>query len=493
MQEIVIGSTQSLDDFSALSEQERHKILVEWNDTTVNYPKHLCIHQLFEAQVEKTPDNIAVVFKEQQLTYQELNHQANKIAHYLQSLGVGQEVLVGICVERSLSMVVGLLGILKAGGAYVPLDPTYPKERLSFMLSDSQVQVLLTQQKFLEGFTGSGAKVVCLDDVFDSNENRYNLQSKKNPHSGVAPENLAYVIYTSGSTGTPKGVLIQHQGLCNLAQAQVRLFDVHPHSRVLQFASFSFDASVWEIVMALCSGASLYLGTQDSLRPGADLIQLLHEQSITHITLPPTALAALPKEELPSLQTLIVAGEACNPKLIAQWSKGRRFFNAYGPTESTVCATVAECTSGDTQPPIGRPIANTQVYILDRYLQPVPIGTPGELYIGGDGLARGYLNARELTQEKFIPNPFSHEEGARLYKTGDLVRYRPDGNLEYLGRIDSQVKIRGFRIELEEIEKLLIQHAEVQQAAVIAREDIPGDKRLVAYVVPTQKPDAIWL
>ncbi|ACC81021.1 non-ribosomal peptide synthetase [Nostoc punctiforme] len=483
MEETIINSIQNINNLSALTEQERHKILVEWNHTTVAYPKHLCIHQLFEAQVEKTPDSIAVVFKEEQLTYQELNHRANKIAHYLRLLGVDTEVLVGICVERSLEMIVGILSILKAGGAYVPLDPTYPKERLSFMLSDSQVQVVLTQEKFVDDLAASGAKLVCLDD-----KKSFHQESNENPSSGVAPENLAYVIYTSGSTGTPKGVLIQHQGVCNLAQAQVKLFNVQQNSRVLQFASFSFDASVWEIFMALCSGASLYIGTQDSLRPGIDLMRLLQEQSITHVTLPPTALAALPKEELPNLQTLIVAGEACNPKLIAEWSKGRRFFNAYGPTESTICATVAEYT-GDTQLTIGRAIANTQIYILAQDRQPVPIGTPGELYIGGDGLARGYLNRPELTKEKFIPHPFEKAEGSRLYKTGDLARFLPDGNIEFLGRVDHQVKIRGFRIELGEIEALLSQHSDVQQAVVIAREDIPGDQRLVAYIVLKQKLD----
>ena len=487
MQEIVIDSNDDVDDYSALTEQERHKILVEWNDTRIDYPRHLCVHELFAAQVAKTPDNIAVIFEGQKLTYQELNHRANQVAHYLQSLGVEPEMLVGIGVERSLEMIIGMLGILKAGGAYLPLDPTYPQERLSFMLSDSQVQVLLTQQKFVESFADSGAKTVCLDQDWEL----ITRQNQENPTSDVTAENLAYVIYTSGSTGTPKGVMIQHRGVCNLAQAQVKLFGVNQNSRVLQFASFSFDASVSEIVMALCSGASLYLGNQDSLRPGIDLIRFLRQQSITHATLPPTALAALPKEELPNLQTLIVAGEACNPKLIAQWSKERRFFNAYGPTESTVCATVAECTFGETQPTIGRAIANIQIYILDHNLQPVPIGVPGELYIGGDGLARGYLNRPELTKEKFISNPFKKTEGSRLYKTGDLARYLPDGNIEFLGRVDNQVKIRGFRIELDEIEKLLIQHPDVKQAAVIAREDIPGDKRLLAYVVLNQKPEAI--
>lgn len=342
---------------------------------------------------------------------------------------------------------------------------------------------LLTQQKFVEKFPDHQSKIVCLDIDGES----INRHSQENlTLSGVTPDNLAYMIYTSGSTGTPKGVLIEHQGVCNLASAQAKLFDVDQNSRVLQFASLNFDASVSEIVMALCSGASLCLGTQDSLRPGADLIKLLREQSITHVTLPPTALAALPTEELPNLQTLIVAGEACNPKLIAQWSKGRRFFNAYGPTEATVCATVAECSCGDTQLPIGRAIANTQVYLLDCNLQPVPIGIPGELYIGGDSLARGYLNRPELTKEKFIPNPFLKGQKGRLYKTGDLARFLSDGNIEFLGRVDNQVKIRGFRIELGEIEALLIQHPAVQQAVVIVREDIPSDQRLVAYIVLRQ-------
>ncbi|MEH2041209.1 non-ribosomal peptide synthetase [Nostoc sp.] len=515
LESVVANPEQRLLTLPVLTATERHQLLVEWNDTKINYVQQ-CIHELFAAQVEQTPDAVAVVFANKQLTYRELNNRANQLAHYLQQLGVGPDVLVGICVERTLEMIIGLLGILKAGGAYVPLDPTYPQERLSFMLSDSQVQVLLTQQKLVESNpcvstpnSALATKLVCLDTDWEL----INQQSKNNPNSEVTPENLAYVIYTSGSTGRPKGVLIQHQGVCNLAQLQVELFDIQQHSRVLQFASLSFDASVWEIFMALCSGASLYLGTQDSLRPGADLMQLLQEQSITHVTLPPTALAALPTEELPNLQTLIVAGEACNPKLVAQWSKGRRFFNAYGPTESTVCATVAECT-GDTQLPIGRAIANTQVYILDQHLQPVPIGIPGELYIGGDGLARGYLNRPELTAERFIANPFQSGRGdgemgrefhpttppshhpivptlstdsQRLYKTGDLARYLPDGNIEYVHRLDNQVKIRGFRIELGEIEAVLNYHPAVRENTVVVREEVSGDKRLVAYIVPNSE------
>jgi amino acid adenylation domain-containing protein/non-ribosomal peptide synthase protein (TIGR01720 family) len=481
---IVAEPDQRLSDLPLLTQPERQQLLVEWNDTQADYSKDVCIHQLFEAQSEQTPEAVAVVFEGQQLTYRELNCRANQVAHHLRSLGVGPEGLVGICVERSLEMVIGLLGILKAGGAYVPLDPDYPKERLAYMLSDSQVPVLLTQEKLMLGLSEHQARVVCLDRDWGVSL----AENEENPVSGVKPENLAYVIYTSGSTGKPKGVLVTHQGLCNLSSAQIRLFDLHSDSRVLQFASFSFDASIWEIVMALCSGAMLCLGTRESLLPGSSLMKVLLEYAITHITLPPSALAALPTEELPALQNIIVAGEACSMGLFAQWSKGRRFFNAYGPTESTVCGTVYECPNGSDKLPIGRPIVNTQVYILDPHLQPVPVGVPGELYIGGAGLARGYLNRPELTSEKFICNPFSDEPRARLYKTGDLARYQPDGNIEFLGRLDDQVKIRGFRIELGEIEAVLGQHPAVQETVVVVREDIPGNKRLVAYLVTKESP-----
>jgi non-ribosomal peptide synthetase component F/acyl carrier protein len=292
------------------------------------------------------------------------------------------------------------------------------------------------------------------------------------------------VIYTSGSTGKPKGVLVAHRGLCNLALAQIKLFDVQNNSCVLQFASLSFDVSIGEIVMALCAGATLCLGTQDELQPGQPLLELLQKQKITHIGITPSALAALPTQELPALETIIAWGEPCPTSLVAQWASGRRFFNGYGPTESTVIATVFQCFEGTGVPPIGRPIDNTQVYILDRYLQPVPIGVPGELHIASVGLARGYLNRPDLTEEKFIPNPFSNELGSRLYKTGDKARYLPDGNIEFLGRIDNQVKIRGFRIELGEVEAAISQHPAVRETVVVAREDTPGNKRLVAYVVP---------
>jgi len=480
---IVENPQLSVTELPLLSEAERHQLLVEWNQTSADYQKDICIHQLFEAQVDKTPDAVAVVFEDQQLTYRELNQRANQLAYYLKKLGVQPEILVGICVERSLEMLVGLLGILKTGGAYVPLDPTYPQERLAYMLSDSQVSVLLTTENLSKKLPEHQAHVVELD----TNWGLILQESWRNSLTQVTSENLAYVIYTSGSTGKPKGVLVTHKGLCNLAKEQIRLFNVQPGSRVLQFASLSFDASIWEIVMALCSGATLCLGKSASLLPGRDLMQLLRDQRITHVTVPPTALTVLPSEELPALHTIIVAGEAFSTELVAQWSQNRRFFNAYGPTESTVCATVYECRDINQKAPIGRPIANTQIYILDSEGQPVPIGVPGELHIGGVGLARGYLNRPELTAQKFISNPFNNKLGNRLYKTGDLCCYLPNGNIKFLGRMDHQVKIRGFRIELGEIEAALLQHPATSKVVVLVREDHPEDKRIVAYLVFNQE------
>ncbi|MEH2169732.1 MAG: amino acid adenylation domain-containing protein [Nostoc sp.] len=471
---------QAVGELPLLSEAERYQLLSGWNDTQTEYAKERCFHQLFEAQVEQTPDAIAVVFKDEQLTYRELNRRANQLAYHLQKLGVKPEVIVGLCVERSLSMVIGVLAILKAGGAYLPLDPTYPSERLAFILSDSQVPILLTTQKLVTELLQHTAQVVCLDTEWAT----IAQESEQNPNSGVIVENLAYLIYTSGSTGTPKGVLVTHQGLGNLTKDKIRTCKVQPDSRILQFFSLSFDASIPELVMALGSGAALHLGTPEDLLPGFALMKLLREQAITHITLPPSALAVLPTPELPALQMVLVGGEAPSLELIAQWSKGRLFINAYGPTETTVNASMVECGNGGQSLPTVRPAANKQLYILDQHLQPVPIAVPGELHIGGVGLARGYLNRPEKTAETFIPNPFSDELGSRLYKTGDLACYLSDGHIRLLGRLDHQVKIRGFRIEPGEIEALLTQHPGVRESIVIVREDQPGDKRLVAYVVP---------
>jgi len=486
LQDITKAPDRRIADLSLLTQEKRHHILAEFNDTDTDYPQNQCIHDMFEAQVERTPDAIAVVFEDEHLTYGELNHRANQLAHHLHKLGVGPEVLVGICVERSLEMVVGVLGILKVGGAYVPLDPTYPKERLSFMLEDSQVLVLLTQEKLRERLPVIKAQVLCLDTDWTN----ISRNSKGNIVNRVQPDNLAFVIYTSGTTGKPKGVMNLHRGLCNLVNAQIPTFNVQHDSRIPQFASFSFDASIWEIVLALCSGASLYMGTQYSLLPGKALSQFLHKHAITHLVIVPSALAVLPFDELPALQTLIVGGEAVSANLVTQWSKGRRFFHSYGPTEATISVSIAECSDSNRKPHIGQPIANTKIYILDHYLQPVPICIPGELHIGGVCLARGYLNRPDLTAEKFIPNPFSNDPDSRLYKTGDLARYLPDGNIEFLGRFDNQVKIRGFRIELGEIEAVLGHHPAVQENVVIVHESELGDKRLVAYIVSNQRQDA---
>ncbi|MBW4600745.1 MAG: amino acid adenylation domain-containing protein [Calothrix sp. FI2-JRJ7] len=443
----------------------------------------LCFHEIFEAQVEQTPDAVAVVFEDEQLTYRELNIRANQLAHNLQQLGVKPEVLVGICLERSIDMIVGVLGILKAGGAYLPLDPTYPPERLHYMLEDAQISILLTHSSISSAPLIKGGWG---DQRIHINQNsNITQQPQINPTSNLTPNNLAYIIYTSGSTGKPKGVQIEHKGLTNLIHAQKSTFNLQPTARVLQFASLSFDASIFEIVMALATGGTLYLALKESLLPGQPLIEMLRRNEITHVTLPPTVLAVLPQTAFPALQTIICAGEPCTQDIVKKWKPGRRFFNAYGVTEATVWSTVAEITSVTDKLSIGRPIVNTQVYILDKYLHPVPIGVVGELYIGGDGLARGYINS---TKTEFLAL-----RGCRLYKTGDLGRYLADGNIQFLGRIDNQVKIRGFRIELEEIETVLNQHQDVQQSVVVVKENELGNNHLVAYIVKSQKASIIEL
>ncbi|QSJ14938.1 amino acid adenylation domain-containing protein [Nostoc sp. UHCC 0702] len=499
LEAIVINSNQRIWSLPLLTEIERHQLLVEWNNTQLEYPQDKCIHQLFEEQVELTPNVVAVVFADQQLTYQELNARANQLAHYLQRLGVGKEKLVGICVERSLEMVVGLLGILKAGAGYVPLDPTYPQERLTFMLSDAQISVLLTQQKLVNQLPQHTALVVYLDSDWGENLHQENLICE------VKPENLAYVIYTSGSTGTPKGVMIEHQSLVNFTQTAKVAYKIHSGERVLQFASISFDAAAEEIYPCLSSGATLVLRTEDMLNSVHDFVQACRDWQLTVLDLPTAywhqliSELAIAKLTLPeSLRLVIIGGEQVLPQLVAMWQQHvgslPKLVNTYGPTEATVVTTICDLSDATSikldrnNVPIGRPICNA-LYILDQYLQPVPIGVPGELYIAGAGLARGYLNHPELTKQKFIPNPFGRGRGEskRLYKTGDLVRYLHDGNIEFLGRIDHQVKIRGFRIELAEIAAVLNQHPAVRTGIVIVQEDVPGDKRLVAYIVVNQQ------
>ncbi|MDJ0574306.1 MAG: amino acid adenylation domain-containing protein [Xenococcaceae cyanobacterium MO_234.B1] len=470
------------------------KLFDDWNNTEVDYPLDQCLNQLFENQVEKTPDAIAVVFEGKLLTYQQLNQQANQLAHYLEHLEIGPEVLVGICLERSLEMVVGLLGILKAGGAYIPLDPGYPKDRLGYMLSDSQVPIVLTSKTAAPALPTSDAQLVYLDADWQA----IAKSSQDNPISSVNSENLAYTLYTSGSTGKPKGAMNNHRGIVNRLLWMQDRYQLTASDSVLQKTPFSFDVSIWEFFWPLLAGARLVIARPDGHKDSAYLVRLIIQESITTLHFVPSMLQIFLEEptldQCHSLKRVICSGEAL-PVVLRD-----RFFdrldaelhNLYGPTEAAIDVTFWQCQRDRnvTSIPIGRPIANTQIYILDSELQPVPIGESGELHIGGVGVGRGYLNRPELTAQKFIDNPFSDRAGSRLYKTGDLARYLPDGNIEYIGRIDHQVKIRGFRIELGEIEAACYQYPEVREAVVIAREDTPGEKRLVAYVVPKERDDA---
>ncbi|MGI8443339.1 non-ribosomal peptide synthase/polyketide synthase [Pectobacterium versatile] len=467
---------------SVLPENERQKLLVDFNATDIAQPDSALAHVLFEEQVKRTPDATAVIFESQPLSYDELNRRANRLAHHLLSLGIRPDDRVAICVERSLEMVVGMLAVLKAGGAYVPLDPSYPVDRLTYMLEDAEPVALLTQTD-LTAQLDSSLPVIELDNLPAAIAEE-TPDSNPDPQSfGLTPRHLAYVIYTSGSTGKPKGVMVEHRSMCNLLSGQIEALHIAADSHVIQLASFSFDVCMQECCMTLLAGATLYLAERAAILPGAALRQTLEDNTITHMLITPTALAAL--DGLPeTLQTLVVGGEICPPALVKRWAAGRHMFNAYGPTETTVCATLYPCSIQDEREPcIGRPLANTRIYILDPQGKLVPIGATGEIHIGGTGVARGYLNRTELTAEHFIVDPFTDDPDARLYKTGDLGRWLHDGNIDYLGRNDFQVKVRGFRIELGEIEARLIQCAGVKEAVAIAREDEPGETRLVAYLI----------
>ncbi len=487
LKEILNDTTQEIGKLTLLTQAERHQLLVEWNDTKVDYPAGKSIYQLFEEQVEKTPEAIALVFQEQELTYQQLNNRANRLAHYLISLGVKPETLVGICIERSFEMIVGLLGILKAGGAYVPLDPSYPLERLNYMLEDSAVDILVTQEKLLESLPPNAAKLVFLDRDWET----INQSSANNPVTSVSSDNLAYVIYTSGSTGKPKGVLVLQKGVVRLVK-KTNYVDLTVDEVLLQLAPISFDASTWEIWGSLLNGAKLVIYPNEAISLQT-LGNVLKRYKVTTLWLTSGLFNLIVDEKLEDLKgmkKLLAGGDVLSifhvQKVLSEL-KDCQLINGYGPTENTTfscCYSVKKDYQLVNSVPIGKPINNTQVYILDSHLQPVPIGVAGELHVGGDGLARGYLNNPELTAEKFIDNPFGD---GRLYKTGDLACYLPDGNIEYLGRIDNQVKIRGFRIELGEIETVLNSHPQIQQAIVIAREDEPGNKQLVAYLITNEE------
>ncbi|MEL6461118.1 MAG: amino acid adenylation domain-containing protein [Cyanobacteria bacterium J06621_15] len=498
LENIANNPDYSLIKLPLLTDKEQ-QLLTEWNSTQAEYPKQ-CIHELFAEQVERTPDKTAVIFEDEKLTYQELNIKANQVAHYLQSIGVKPEILVGICLERSLEMVIGIFAILKAGGAYVPLDPEYPQERLEFIKEETEVKTVLNQEKIQEIL---------------SNATQF---TKSNPVNNTTLENSIYVIYTSGSTGKPKGVINTHRGLVNRLWWMQQTYQLTTNDRVLQKTPFSFDVSVWEFLWTLLFGATLIVAKPGGHKDSGYLVNLIKQQQITTLHFVPSMLEAFLeepklKESCTSIKRVICSGEALTVELQNRFLThlDAQLHNLYGPTEAAIDVTYYKCELGignwasgieneNTTPsliPIGTPIHNTQIYILNSHLRQLPIGVAGELYIAGDGLARGYLKRPDLTAERFIPNPFSTPSTpsapsapSALYKTGDEARYLPDGNIEFLGRIDYQVKIRGFRIELGEIEAVLLQHLQVKTAVVIAKQNQNNNSRLVAYVVPNQQKTA---
>ncbi|MCC5666148.1 amino acid adenylation domain-containing protein [Nostoc sp. CHAB 5784] len=478
---IVANPQARLSDLPILTADELNQLL-EWNNTEVEYFQQQCIHQLFEAQVERTPDAVAVVFDSEQLTYCELNTKANQLAHYLQKLGVKPEVLVGICVERSLSMLIGLLAILKAGGAYIPLDPSYPQERIVFILEDTQAPVLLTQASFVETIPQHKAQVICLDTDWQS----IAQQSKENLFSELSTNNLAYVIYTSGSTGKPKGVQIPHSTLSNFLYSMRQTPGLTEEDTLLALTTISFDIAALELFLPIIVGARLVIASREIASDGTQLsAKLIDSKATVMQATPATWQLLLTAGWSGNHQLKILCGGEALPAHLANQLLHRcaSLWNMYGPTETTIWSAASQIKTDGKIVPISHPIANTQLYILDQHSQLVPIGVAGELHIGGDGVARGYFKRPDLTAEKFIPNPFS-KETTRLYKTGDLARYLPNGEIEYIGRIDNQVKVRGFRIELGEIETLITQHQGIQETVVVVRSDSADSQRLVAYVVP---------
>ncbi|HEY3580853.1 MAG TPA: amino acid adenylation domain-containing protein, partial [Pyrinomonadaceae bacterium] len=471
---------------------ERRQLLVEWNATAEQFPRDLCVHELFAQQVDHQPDALAVLFEKQHLNYRELNERANKLAHRLRALGTTPESVIGVMLERSPEMIVSLIAILKAGGAYMPLDPELPQERLAFMLADAGARVVLTQQRLVQRLPDQSAFVVRLDADWEAIEQ----ESAADPENLTTPDNAAYVIYTSGSTGRPKAVVMPHRGAVNLINFQAQ--SSAERLRTLQFASPSFDVSFQEIFSTLGGGGSLVLLREDARRDARELLRVITEQRVERLFIPVVALQFLAEEadreeRVPaSLRQIITAGEQLKitPQIARLFQRldGCTLDNHYGPTEThlaTMLRLEGDADSWPRLPRIGKPIANMQVYVLDDSLQPVPIGVMGELYIGGAQLARGYLHRPGPTAERFVPHPFSHD-GERLYRTGDLARYSVDGVLEYAGRRDLQVKLRGFRVEVGEIEAVLKQHAAVKQAAVTVIEDKAGRKRLVAYIIAAQ-------
>jgi amino acid adenylation domain-containing protein len=495
---IVADPAQRLSRLPLLTADERHRLVREWNATTAEHPGASSLQELFEAQAERTPDAVALVCEDRRLTYRELNRGANRLAHYLAALGIRPGMPVGICLRRSLDLGIGLLGILKAGGVYLPLDPTYPKERLAFMLSDAQAPALLTHTPLVDMFPDRATRFVCLD----ADRELLARQSTENPPHHRTGEDLAYVIYTSGSTGQPKGVAVPHQQVLNRLAWMWNAYPFEAGEVGCQKTPVSFVDSLWEWLGPLLQGVPTVIIPDQVLQDLAAFVRALAEHRITRLWVVPSLLRAMLgafpdlQQRLPRLRFWVTSGEALSRELYQQFQNcmpDSVLYNLYGLSEAWDVSWYEPDPQHDGLPrvPIGRPIANTQTYILDAHLQPVPIGVPGELYVGGVGVARGYVNRPELTAERFIPNGFSDEPGARLYKTGDLARYLPDGNIDYLGRMDHQVKIRGFRLELGEIETVLAEHPAVRQTAIITAEDRSGDKRVIAYMVPAREQASV--
>jgi amino acid adenylation domain-containing protein len=484
---IVANPEQRISVIPMMTTTERHQLLVEWNDSKRDYRKESCIHELIEAQAELTPDAVAIIFEERQLTYGELNTRANQLARHLRKLGVVPDMLIGVYLERSIEMVVALLGILKAGGAYVPLDPTYPIERLSVMVEDAQLSIIVTQPELIEKLPAHEAQLIALTPYWS----QFCGESEENPTPNTDASNLAYVIYTSGSTGKPKGVQIPRSALSNFLHSMSERPGITSQDTLLAVTTLSFDIAGLEIHLPLSLGARVVLIRHESAADASQLAEKIKNSGATLMQATPATWRLLLESGWQGNKQLkiLCGGEALPRELANQLiEKSASLWNMYGPTETTIWSTVHQVSSTEGPVLVGRPIANTRIYIIDRYMQPTPIGVPGELCIGGTGVARGYLNRSELTEEKFIADPFSQEPGARIYRTGDRARYLADGNIELLGRIDHQVKVRGFRIELGEIEAVLREHPALRDAVVLAREDVPGDKRLVGYVVAADTP-----
>ena len=479
-----IDNNYTIKELSLISEAERKKIINIWNNTDADYEKDKGYIDLFENVVRKFPDKIAIKKDNESLTFFELNKKANQLANYLIKEGIKKEDCVGILFNKSINMLVSLLAVLKTGAVYIPIDKKYPIERIKYIIQDSNLKIMITNNKLDTEYDDLLNKIIILDDV----EEQLEEETSEDLKVDIKTDDLAYIIYTSGSTGRPKGVLVSHRGLNNLKVAQKELFNLNENDNILQFSSFSFDASIWEISLAINVGATIVLGEENDILPGKGLVKFINNNKITAISMPPSAFSMISEdEELKYVHTIIVGSEACWMELIKKWRNKVRIFNGYGPTEATVCVSFKEYLGDEEICTIGTPITNTQIYILDENLEPIPIGIPGEIYIGGAGVAKGYLNKEELTNEKFVPNKFTNT--GLMYRSGDVAKYTETGDIEFVGRIDNQIKVRGYRIELEEIENVALENKNIKKVVCLLQED-DGDKKVILYYITNKKIEA---